>query len=226
MDWSGVDYLWIIVMFLSAVWTLILTAPIHCRGSNGEQVMQCYISTNLSPWRNKLIYILDGLRPESKFSAYFLFWVNYSFNLLSAPNKLLCYLNNCFYFSSHSLMWISHNQRVQLDRPRLWLHAHLNPKHILTYIVPDWRKGVRTPSTRTMFFTPGLARVFLLFAVKLQNTTERTRSANIIYSCIGKMECAFSFFTLNQHWMYLFILFRMTTFAEYSKMDNNWTDYW
>ncbi len=28
MDWSGVDYLWIIVMLLSAVWTLILTAPI------------------------------------------------------------------------------------------------------------------------------------------------------------------------------------------------------
>ncbi len=29
---SGVDYFWIIVMVLSAVWTLILTAPIHCRG--------------------------------------------------------------------------------------------------------------------------------------------------------------------------------------------------
>ncbi len=27
------DYLLIIVVFLSAVWTLILTAPIHCRGS-------------------------------------------------------------------------------------------------------------------------------------------------------------------------------------------------
>ncbi len=39
IDWSGVDYLWIIVMCLSAVWTLILTAPIHCRGFNGEQVM-------------------------------------------------------------------------------------------------------------------------------------------------------------------------------------------
>ncbi len=39
LDWSGVDYLWIIVMFLSVVWTLILTAPIHCRGSIGEQVM-------------------------------------------------------------------------------------------------------------------------------------------------------------------------------------------
>ncbi len=27
MDWSRVDYLWFIVMFLSAVWTLILMAP-------------------------------------------------------------------------------------------------------------------------------------------------------------------------------------------------------
>ncbi len=40
MDWSNVDYLlWIIVMFLSAVWTLILTAPIHCIGSIAEQVI-------------------------------------------------------------------------------------------------------------------------------------------------------------------------------------------
>ncbi len=31
--------MWIIVMFLSAVWTLILTAPIQCRGPIGEQVM-------------------------------------------------------------------------------------------------------------------------------------------------------------------------------------------
>ncbi len=29
----------VIVMFLSAVWTLILTAPIHCRASIAEQVM-------------------------------------------------------------------------------------------------------------------------------------------------------------------------------------------
>ncbi len=34
-------------MFLSAVWTLILTAPIHCRASIAETVMQCYISPNL-----------------------------------------------------------------------------------------------------------------------------------------------------------------------------------
>ncbi len=38
--WTGV--VWIIVMFLSAVWTLILTAPIHCRGSIAEQMMECY----------------------------------------------------------------------------------------------------------------------------------------------------------------------------------------
>ncbi len=37
MDWSRVDYLWIIVMFLSAVWTLILTAPICSRGSIGDE---------------------------------------------------------------------------------------------------------------------------------------------------------------------------------------------
>ncbi len=39
MDWSGVDYLLIIVMFSSAVWALILTAPIHFIGSIAEQVM-------------------------------------------------------------------------------------------------------------------------------------------------------------------------------------------
>ncbi len=42
MDWSRVDYCDV----LSDVWTLILTAPIHCRGPTGEQVMQCYISPN------------------------------------------------------------------------------------------------------------------------------------------------------------------------------------
>ncbi len=35
--WTG--EVWITVMFLSAVWTLILTAPIHCRAPIAEQVM-------------------------------------------------------------------------------------------------------------------------------------------------------------------------------------------
>ncbi len=38
LEWCGL--LW---YFLSAVWTLILTAPIYCRGYIGEQMMQCYI---------------------------------------------------------------------------------------------------------------------------------------------------------------------------------------
>ncbi len=53
MDWSRVNYLWIIVMFLSAVWTLILTAPIHCKGSIGEQVMLGLMFPNLSDKNTK-----------------------------------------------------------------------------------------------------------------------------------------------------------------------------
>ncbi len=45
------EVVWIIVMFLLAVWTLILTAPIHRRGTICEQVMQCYSSSNLFRWR-------------------------------------------------------------------------------------------------------------------------------------------------------------------------------
>ncbi len=66
-----VDYLRIIVMYLSAVWTLILTAPIHCRGSIGEQVMQCYISPNMMKTQTHL----DEL-PVSTFSAKFTEYTN------------------------------------------------------------------------------------------------------------------------------------------------------
>ncbi len=44
MDWSNVDNLWIIVMLLSAVWTLVLTAPIHCRASIGERKWKLHFS--------------------------------------------------------------------------------------------------------------------------------------------------------------------------------------
>ncbi len=51
MDYSGVGYLWIILMLLSAVWILILTAPVHYGWSIGEKVTQCYISPNLHLYR-------------------------------------------------------------------------------------------------------------------------------------------------------------------------------
>ncbi len=57
--WSGVDYLWIIVKFLSVVWTLILTAPILCRGSSVSK--WCNATFLQIWWRNKLIYILYDL---------------------------------------------------------------------------------------------------------------------------------------------------------------------
>ncbi len=39
LNWlTWVDYL-LIVMIVSAIWTLILTAPIHCKGSIDEQIM-------------------------------------------------------------------------------------------------------------------------------------------------------------------------------------------
>ncbi len=67
--WTGV--VWIIVMFLSAVWTLILTAPIHCRGSIAETVMQCYISPNLM---KKQTYLhLEWPKDEYMLSNFFFF---------------------------------------------------------------------------------------------------------------------------------------------------------
>ncbi len=67
--WTGV--VWIIVMFLSAVWTLILTAPIHYRASIAETLIQRHISINLMKQTHPNL----GW-PEGKF--YFYFWVNYS----------------------------------------------------------------------------------------------------------------------------------------------------
>ncbi len=78
MVWSGVDYLWIIVMFLSAVWTLILTAPIHCRASIGEQVMECYISPNQM---KKQTHLHPGWCQSEYIFSKFRFLVNYSFKI-------------------------------------------------------------------------------------------------------------------------------------------------
>ncbi len=95
MNWSGVDYLWIIVMFLSAVGTHSLQR-IHWWASD---VM---LKFNLKK-QTHLQYILDGLR-ESRFSAsFFHFWVNYSFK----NNQLI-----------YHLLWIRAvcNQTVQESR--------------------------------------------------------------------------------------------------------------
>ncbi len=79
--WTGV--VWItcgLLWCFYQLFGLILTAPIHCRGSIGEQEMWCYISPNLFWWRNKLIYISNGLR-MTKYSANFHFLVNYFYKV-------------------------------------------------------------------------------------------------------------------------------------------------
>ncbi len=81
MDWSHKDYLWIFVMFISAVWTLILTAPIHC----GDPLVSKGCNA-------KLLQILDGLR-ISTFSP------NFHFGL-TIPFK--CYLRLLKYCISES----------------------------------------------------------------------------------------------------------------------------
>ncbi len=60
--WTGL--VWIIVMFLSAVWTLILTAPIHCRGSIGEQVI---LNFSKSVLMKKQTHLQLGLSVEQIF---------------------------------------------------------------------------------------------------------------------------------------------------------------
>ncbi len=82
---SYVDYLWIIVMFLSAVWTLILTAPIHCKESMVSKWCNAKFLQICSDEESN--YILDGLR-VSKCSANVHFWVNYSFNRMFRDKRL------------------------------------------------------------------------------------------------------------------------------------------
>ncbi len=60
MDWSGVDYLWIIVMFSSAVWTLVLTR--HPFTAEDPLVSKWNATYLQIWWRNKLIYIFRALR--------------------------------------------------------------------------------------------------------------------------------------------------------------------
>ncbi len=63
------------------VWFFINCLDSHVDGTHSLQRIHCWAkSPNLFWWRNKLIYILNGLI-VSKYSANFHFGVNYSFNL-------------------------------------------------------------------------------------------------------------------------------------------------
>ncbi len=96
MDWTGVDYLWITVVFLSIFWALILTAPIHWRGTTGEQVMECYISPNLKKQQTHLH--LGWPEGECIFSN---FWVTYSIS------SHTCHMTSEDFEYSTQVIWTS-----------------------------------------------------------------------------------------------------------------------
>ncbi len=75
LEWCGllVDYCDV----LSAVWTLILTAPIYCRGSTGEQVKFCSFSLTLI---NKQSHLLHWMAWG---------WVNYQQMFIFIPLMII-----------------------------------------------------------------------------------------------------------------------------------------
>ncbi len=82
-------------MFLSAVWTLILTAPIHCRASIDEQVMQCYISPNLMKKQTHLHLGWPDVEDIfNKFSFHFIYFFKvhqlFCFNDFLKEEKIAC----------------------------------------------------------------------------------------------------------------------------------------
>ncbi len=84
-----VDYcdVWSLILTHSAVWTYILTAPIHCRGSLVSKLCNANISKICSDeeTNSSTAWMAWG----SKVVAHFHFWVNYSFNSQTCKGILL-----------------------------------------------------------------------------------------------------------------------------------------
>ncbi len=122
LEWYGIIFDF--VMFYQRVWTLILTAPIHYRGSFGEQVMQCLIPPNLFWWRNKPIYILNDLRVSNIKQIVSL--RDYSFNKLKTYKQLksaetnLPHLNHDIWSFWAAEIWLSVANDLQSAMEFLW----------------------------------------------------------------------------------------------------------
>lgn len=106
--WTGVvritcGLLW---FFLSDVWTLCLTAPIHCSGSIAEQVNLFRI--------NKLIHILYGLR-MSTLSANVLF-LGFTIPLIKLVN-----IAGNVHSSRQGFTDLNHFENNQADTVKIWI---------------------------------------------------------------------------------------------------------
>ncbi len=118
--------------FLSAIWTLILTAPIHCRWSIGEQVL-CFKSVPMK--KQALLHL--GWHEVEYICTKFPFWVDYSFKYSSFQIKALKgkrqisgSLHCCFAEHIHSIR--SMNLKENRIRTGLlsciWLAGYLHSK--------------------------------------------------------------------------------------------------
>ncbi len=102
-------------------------------GFIGEQVMWCYISPNLFSWRNKLIYILDGLRIH--FQLIFFFWVNYYLgnSKLSSHFKFNHIFWKWFPFISYVLQHFCSDSQVNHLIVLKWINHRMRTVQLLLF---------------------------------------------------------------------------------------------
>ncbi len=115
-SWTGVDYLWIILMFLSAV--------DYFDGTHSLQRIHWWASDVMLHFSKSVL--MDGLG-ASTYSAHFHFWVNYSFKCVLTSFTLVtwceCYLSVGLFNSCCGCWWVFFNDSFpsSLNRRRhLW----------------------------------------------------------------------------------------------------------
>ncbi len=116
----------IIVMFFSAVWTLILMAPIQCRGSIGEQMMEL-------KWQ---FLILNGLSVNI-FSADFHLWVNYHSSMKKLNLAAIKMIMQVMHVTV--ILWlVKDHQKAQLSK-NASVALFLLTTHQICHLVTCWR---------------------------------------------------------------------------------------
>ncbi len=121
--WTGVVWITCGLWCFYQLFGLILTAPIHCRASISEQVMQCYISTNLM--KKQTHPNLE--QPEGE---HFHFWVKYSIKGNQEQRVMRL---------THSVTAHKEQQRSE-QMLHSWIHAaHAGRSH--------WEHGFLEPET-------------------------------------------------------------------------------
>ncbi len=117
MDWSAVDYCGFYQLFGLSFWRHPFTAE------HSLLKHWCNATFLLIWWRNKLIYILGGLRVKT-LSATSHFWVDYLFKYFninthfSIINRWACVTNKSFYFNSDCICGSSQMEVDVADEKR------------------------------------------------------------------------------------------------------------